>query len=166
MIGGVSVGVGVKVAVETAVSVAVGVNTGVSVAVGVPVDVAFGGGVIVVVAPGVGVSVGVPVRVGVGVAVPVAVPVGLTVGVVVRVGVHVGGLVGVTNWSGVARRVAVAGPGVKVANELVGTAVNSSGWILGTAVFVGVGEMTTGSVGGIASTPPSGACLNARMPKQ
>ena len=154
----------------TAVSVAVGVNAGVFVAVGAPVDVAFGGGVmvIVVVAPGVGVLVGVPVRVGVGVAVPVAVPVGvgLTVGVVVRVGVHVGGLVGVTNWSGVARRVAVAGPGVKVANELVGTAVNSSGWILGTAVFVGVGEMTTGSVGGIASTPPSGACLNARMPTQ
>ncbi len=153
--------------VGTAVSVAVGSTiSGVLVAVGASVGVVVGSKVIVAVISTVGVSVGVAVSVNVGVMVPVAVGVGLTVGVDVWVGVAVGRLVGVKNCGGVERSVAVAGPGVKVANESVGMAVSSSGSMLGTAVSVGVGEITTGSVGGIASTPPTGACLNAKTPKQ
>lgn len=60
---------------------------------------------------------------------------------------------------------AVGRPGVKVANWLVGTAVGKSG-SPGVAVSVGVGETTTGSVGGRASIPPSGACASAKMPTQ
>jgi hypothetical protein len=60
----------------------------------------------------------------------------------------------------------VGGPGVKVANWLVETAVGTSGSGPGVAVSVGVGETTTGSVGGTASIPPSGACASAKKPRQ
>ena len=65
-----------------------------------------------------------------------------------------GGDVGVWNWSGVARRVAV----LKAHGVEVGMAVGRSGRVL---VPVGEGDTTTGSVGGIASAPPSGAAKGA-----
>ncbi len=165
MISGVLVIVGVRVA-GTAVSVAVAVGkiSSVAVIVGAMVLVAVGSSVGVAVA--VAANVGARVVVGVAVKVGEAVPVAVAVGVPVEVGVEVGRLVGVRNWGGVGNSVAVGGPGVKVTNCVVGTAVNSSGSTWGTAVFVGVGERTNGNVGGMASIPPSGACVNAKIPTQ
>lgn len=97
----------------------------------------------------------------VAVAVPVAVPVavGVAVAVAVSVGVNVGSTTGVWNWSGVAGRVAVGGPEV-----LVGTAVNVPGGKASVAVLVGVGETTTGSVGGNSLIGASGAITSKTTP--
>lgn len=102
-------------------------------------------------------AVAVPVLVAV--AVPVAVPVAVGVAVAVSVGVNVGSTTGVWNWSGVAGRVAGGGPWV-----LVGTAVNVPGGKASVAVWVGVGETTTGSVGGNSLTGASGAITSKTTP--
>jgi hypothetical protein len=78
---GVSVGVGVFVAVSVGVGVFVGVSVGVGVLVAVGVFVGVGVGVFVAVCVGVAVFVGVGVSVGVGVGVGVFVDVGVFVGV-------------------------------------------------------------------------------------
>lgn len=151
----VAVGVAVAVFVtvgETAV-VAVGVTVAVFVAVAVTPWVA----VAVAVAVAVLVASAVPVLVAV--AVPVAVPV--AVGVADAVAVSVGSTTGVWNWSGVGGRVAVGGPWV-----LVGTAVNVPGGPTSVAglVAVGVGETTTGNVGGNSLTGASGAITSKMTP--
>lgn len=105
-----------------------------------------------------GVTVGVPVLVGVfvGVWVAVGVAVGVSLGIAVT-----GNGVAVRNCSGVAGKVLV-GNGGSVAG-LVGTGVNVPGCKL---VAVGVGEMMTGSVGGITAVVCSFAIYKAKNPKQ
>jgi hypothetical protein len=93
------------------------------------------------------------------VAVPVAVLVAVSVAVLVEV--VVGNMIGVWNWSGVGGRVAL---GVGVPAVLVGTAVNVPGGKTWVAVFVGVGEITTGSVGGNSLTGASGAIISKATP--
>ena len=102
-------------------------------------------------------AVTVPVLVAV--AVPVGVPV--VVGVVVAVSVAVGSTVGVWNWPGVGGSVAL---GVVVPGVMVGTAVNVPGGKTCVAVSVGVGDMTTGSVGGRSLIGTSGAITNSTTP--
>lgn len=65
---------------------------------------------------------------------------------------------------GVGGRVAVARRGVMVLmGVMVATAVVVTA---GSTSLVAVGDNTKGSVGGTASTPPSGAAINAAMPMQ
>ena len=113
--------------------------------------------VLVLVAGAVPVAVAVLVAVPVGVAVPVAV----LVLVAVAVSVGVGKMTGVWNWPGVGGRVAVGRELV-----LVGTAVNVPGGpaSVATAVLLGVGEITTGSVGGSSETGASGAITSKITP--
>jgi hypothetical protein len=99
----------------------------------------------------VAVSVAVPVTVTVGVAVWVGVPVGVDVvvweGVGVIEGVTPGAIVGVRNWVGVARKVAVAAPGVSVKKtENVGMIVKVAGTPSTVDSRVGV-TITSGSGG-------------------
>lgn len=54
--------------------------------------------------------------------------------------------------------------GVGVPAVLVGTAVNVPGSKMGVAVLDGVGETTTGSVGGSSLTGASGAITNSTTP--
>lgn len=54
--------------------------------------------------------------------------------------------------------------GVGVPAVLVGTAVNVPGSKIAVAVLDGVGETTTGKVGGISLTGVSGAMTNSTMP--
>ena len=154
----VSVGGADWVAVASCVAVAVGAAV-VAVLVGVAVAsrVAVAVGVLLGVA--VASSVAVAVAVLVAVAVPVAVAV--LVDVAVAVGVNVGRKVGVTNWSGVGGSVAL---GVGVPAVLVGTAVNVPGSKTGVAVLEGVGETTTGRVGGKSVTGVSGAITKSTTP--
>lgn len=54
--------------------------------------------------------------------------------------------------------------GVGVPAVLVGTAVNVPGSNMGVVVLEGVGETTTGSVGGKSLTGVSGAITNSTTP--
>ena len=152
---GVSDAVTVAVSVAAVVAVLVAVAALVAEAVAVLVGVAAVVAVVVLVATAVLVTVAVPVAVAVLVA--VAVP----VLVAVAVAVLVGSTVGVWNWPGVGGRVEVGNPEV-----LVGTAVNVPGGkaSVATAVLLGVGETTTGSVGGSSETGASGAMTSKMIP--
>lgn len=141
-------------AVGSSVAVAVG-TTLVSVLVGVAVASS------VAVLVGVAVASRVAVGVAVFVAASVAVAVAVAVDVAVSVGVNVGRAVEVTNCSGVGGRVTL---GVGVPAVLVGTAVSVPGSPSGVIVSVGVGETTTGRVGGTSLTGVSGAIANSTMP--
>ena len=160
---GCIVSVAVLVAPTVGARVAVGVFVGaaalVAVAVGLFVAVAVAAWVAVAVLVTTAVLVAVPVGVLVSVAVLVAVLV--SVAVAVAVSVAVGSTTGVWNWSGV-------GGKVEVGDELVlvGTAVNVPGGktSVATAVLLGVGETTTGSVGGSSETGASGAMTNKTIP--
>jgi hypothetical protein len=100
--------------------------------------------------------------VGVAEAVDVAVGELVTVPVEVAVVVEVGKGVVVWNWGGVAGKVAVGGPNVRVE-----TAVGCSGTISAVGVAVGVSVMTAGNVGGApAPTPLSSAMERAKKPAQ
>lgn len=152
-VGGVTavVAVGAVVAVWVAVG---GVTAVVAVGVAVGVWVVVGGVTAVV-----AVAVAVPVLVAVAVPVAVPVAVGVGVAVAVSVGVTVGKTTGVWNWFGVGGNVAVGGPDVRV-----GTAVKVPGGKTCVAVLVGVGETTTGSVGGSSLTGASGAITSKTTP--
>jgi hypothetical protein len=139
------------VAVGVAVWVLVGVLMGwVAVAVAV----------FVITAVSVAVAASVAVAVDVLVAVPVAV--GVDVGVLVAVFVAVGKIIGVSNWPGVGGKVAL-GVGL-LPGVLVGTAVKVPGGATSVAVFDGVGEITTGSVGGSSADGVSGAMSSKATP--
>lgn len=143
----------------------VGVTSGNNVSVGIGCSVTSGDGVMLAVSVGsivaVGVSEGNKVAVIVGVRVAVALGVMLGVDVAVTTvtvgGTAVGGCVGrlvAVGISTVGRRVAVGG------NVLVGSDVGVEGSWPGTAVLLGVGEITAGRVGGV--TMPSRGALDSK----
>ena len=133
MVAGAGEGVFVGTCVAVAAIVAVG-GIGVQVGMGVAVDVAMGNGVFVAVGDGMSVFVGSGVMVGKEVAVA-------------------GAGVGVSNWIGVAGKVAV----LIVDRVDVGMGVRIPGCRMLLGVAVGVGEITDGKVGGIRSALSSGA---------